>query len=381
MGFDAIIVGAGIIGTTCARYLSIAGMKVAMVEKNGVGNGTTDNSFGWINGTSKTSDLAYHRLNALGVKLYAELAEEYGAAALGLNGSGALAVVSQRDAAGFAAQKKQARILRDFGYNTNWVDNKALSAMEPNISLPPDAEAMFAPDDMVLDAPGFARFMAGQVDGVVHRHCAAQELLTNDAGVVCGVKTDQGDLKAPRVIVACGPNTPEVLGSLTGYDGFTARFPVNKVPGLILTTPRMPDRMVRHVIYSDAGAEIHMLPDIGGGMRIGSDDIDGLLADQKAGNLRDLAMKLLDKAAGYFPEFIGSVDVDDCKYGVGVRAYPEDGMTIAGAVPGAGGLYVIATHSGVTLAPALGALMSEVIVEEKVPDMLRPFGLERLPGF
>ena len=45
------------------------------------------------------------------------------------------------------------------------------------------------------------------------------------------------------------------------------------------------------------------------------------------------------------------------------------------------GLYVVATHSGVTLSPALGKLMAEVIAEDRVPEELAPFGLERFQAF
>ena len=45
------------------------------------------------------------------------------------------------------------------------------------------------------------------------------------------------------------------------------------------------------------------------------------------------------------------------------------------------GLYVLATHSGITLAPAIGALMAEWIATGNRPDTLAPHGLERFPGF
>jgi glycine/D-amino acid oxidase-like deaminating enzyme len=67
--------------------------------------------------------------------------------------------------------------------------------------------------------------------------------------------------------------------------------------------------------------------------------------------------------------------------GIGVRPYPKDGKSLAGPMPGSDGLFVIATQSGVTLAPALGSLMAEVIVDGHTPDALRPFSLERIEGF
>jgi len=380
VSYDAIIVGGGIVGATCARYLSCAGLHVALIDRGQLGGGTTGRSFGWINGASKTSNEDYHRLNAYGVDLYGDLAVELGADAMAMNTAGGLAVVSGPGSAEFNGQRRQAEILQNFGYDCRWVGHDELSELEPCIDFAPDAEAMLTPADKVLDAPEFTRLMAAQTSGDVFENCTVQALLSDVQGAVSGVATDQGTLNAPRVILACGPDTAQVLSDLTGYDGFAARFPVGKVPGLILTTPKVPNGLVRHVVYTSTRDEVHFLPDIAGGLRIGSDDIDGLLTlDQTPARMRELATTLLDKARTYLPGL--TFDADACDFGIGVRAYPEDGITIAGAMPGAAGLYVVATHSGVTLAPALGKLMTKLVVSGAMPRMLRPFGLGRLPGF
>ena len=64
-----------------------------------------------------------------------------------------------------------------------------------------------------------------------------------------------------------------------------------------------------------------------------------------------------------------------------MRPYPQDGKTLAGPLPGADGLFVIATHSGVTLSPAIGKLMAELIAEGRTPDALAPFSLSRFQAF
>ena len=50
-------------------------------------------------------------------------------------------------------------------------------------------------------------------------------------------------------------------------------------------------------------------------------------------------------------------------------------------MPGSDGLFVIATHSGVTLSPAVGRLMAELVAEGRTPEALAPFALERFQGF
>ena len=384
--YDIAVIGGGIVGTTAAYFLARAGMKVALVERGWLAGGTSSKSFAWINGTSKTADENYHRLNARGLAAYGELAVEFGEQALGLNPAGSLNVVRKSDASGYAAAKERAGLLAAFGYPATWIDRNVLGALEPHVNFPDDAEALYAMADPCLDAPHFVRFMADQVrarGGTVYEDCAAQTLVVRDDGQVTGLITDKGTLHTEHVLLAAGPATPEVLSNLTGYDGFAARFPLRKVPGLLLRTPpNSPHRLIRHILYLSMDAEIHMLPDFNGGLKIGADDTDGMVeADSMPEHLHNVAGILLDRAKDYLPGFAGRACLDDCALTVGVRPYPEDGHSLAGALPGAQGLYLIATHSGITLAPAIGGLMAELITSGATPEMLKPFTLERIEGF
>ncbi|MBT6430546.1 MAG: FAD-binding oxidoreductase, partial [Rhodospirillaceae bacterium] len=164
--FDAVVVGGGIVGCSAAFFLAREGWKVAVVERDSLACGTSSKSFAWINGTSKTADENYHRLNARGLAAYCELAVEFGEEALGLNPSGTLNVVQKSDAANYAATQEQARQLAAYDYPAAWVDIHALRRMEPHMTLPDDAEALFAMADHCLDAPKFVRFMASQVQAL-----------------------------------------------------------------------------------------------------------------------------------------------------------------------------------------------------------------------
>lgn len=385
MSFDAIIVGGGIVGCTTAFFLSLKGQKVAIVEKEQLASGTSASNFSWINATSKTSNAAYHRLNARGVSMYDDLAAEFGADALGLKSIGSLGYVSCSDETAFAALEEQEHALAAFGYPNRRINLEELREAEPHMVFPDDMVALLAPADKCLDASRFVRLMADQVcqhGGQVFESTTALELIADDEDAVTGLATSKGEMTAPAVILTSGPNTPEVLGNLTGFDGFATRFPVRKVPGLLVTTPPVPDGLVRHLVYTDTGGEFHVFPDFNGGLRIASDDTDGeIIGDQSPENLRELAKGLLRRMQKLAPEFAGETLIDECKLSIGIRAYPEDGLSIAGPLPGATGLFVIATHSGITLAPVLGCLMADLIVDGEVPEMLEPFGLDRLQGF
>ena len=384
MNFDAIIVGGGIIGCAHAFYLTQKGLKVALVEAASLGSGTSARNFSWANASTKPSDAAYHHLNALGVRLYGELATQFGAQTLGINPAGALEFARKSRPADYAAKQTKTVRLVDLGYPCHWLDRNALRILEPNIALAKDAEAFITPDEKIVNTVQFIRFLVDQIKqkgGQVFENCKALEILADADGAVVGLSTELGEMATPRLVIAAGPDTPEVLACLTGFDGFH-RFPVNKLPGLLLTTPPLAAGLIRHLIHSDGETEVHFLPDFNGGLRIASDEVDGLITnDQSPDNLHKQGIELLRRAKTLLPDALDAVLIDDCKLAVGVRAYPEDGKTIAGPLPGSEGVYVIATHSGVTLAPVVGSLMAELVADGTVPEMLRPFLLDRLEGF
>ncbi len=385
--FDVIVVGGGIVGCAAAFCLARRGQTVAVVERGRIGGGTTSASFAWINATSKVADEAYHRLNALGAARYRELAVEFGEERLGLYPTGMLQWVNTRNESRHKAMHERARHLQSFGYPVSIVGAEVLAALEPHVRCDDDSEALMAMADPWLDAPVFARFLASELRAMgsaVFEHCAARELVLGDGGAVTGVVTEQGDLEAAKVLVAVGPNTPEVVSELTGYEDFAARFPLNRVPGLLVTTPSTaPAKLLRHIVYFDIEpGEVHLRPAPNGGLRIGADDTDGLVAeDASPEHVRTAAVELLRRTEALIPGFAGEGCIDDCELAIGVRPYPQDGKTMAGPLPGADGLYVMATHSGVTLALAIGQLMTDIIVDGAVPDLLRSFSLERFQGF
>lgn len=384
MKYDTIVVGGGIIGVMSAYSLAKSGQKVLLLEKGEIAQGTTSNSFAWANATSKTTDRPYHDLNAAGLAGYHTLLAEFGTAALGVKSGGSLQIADPADVTGFQSLCDQAAALATFGHSARWIKTDELRGLEPNLAFAPDTQALFAPDDLCIDAPRFTRFMADQIlklGGHIRENCAAETLLADDDGVVTGLICDQGDLEAANVLVTTGPDTNAVLSDLTGYDGFNSGFPMGRVPGLLLTTPAVAPDLLGRLVYGTASNEVHILPEFGGGIKIGADDMDGMvIEDQSAENQRRVGQMLLQRATKLLPA-LGSVDIEACHLGIGVRAYPTDGNAIAGPMPAAQGFYLVASHSGITLAPAIGRLMAELVGTGQVPQMLEPFGLERFAGF
>jgi len=386
MRFDAIIIGGGIIGCTTAYYLSRSGRKVLLIDRGEIASGTTANSFAWANASTKTNDKTYHDLNVLGQNNYRALAGEFGNDALGLNHTGALLLVHRDDVSDYNEAKDQAGILSSFGYQNEWLDQRQLKLLEPNMNFAADHNALFTPSDISVDAPRFTQFMAAQVTklgGAVWSNCTALELLAADTGTITGLNTDSGEITAENIIIATGLSTAQTLASITGYDGFTSGFPMSAPPGLLLTTPPVSETVLpKRIIYTSPQNELHILPEFNGGLKIGSDDIDGLIIDdQSPDNLAKCAQQLLQRSSEFIPDIFEHVDIKDCTLGIGVRPYPKDGKSIVGPMPDAKRLYIVATHSGITLAPAIAQLMTEMLNSDAPPSALIPFGIDRFCGF
>ena len=62
---------------------------------------------------------------------------------------------------------------------------------------------------------------------------------------------------------------------------------------------------------------------------------------------------------------------------VGFRPTPADGFSAVGRPKGPSGLYIAVTHSGITLAPAIGLFAAQELMEHQRDSLLDPFHPDR----
>ncbi|MCY4451469.1 MAG: FAD-binding oxidoreductase [Immundisolibacterales bacterium] len=389
--FDAIVVGAGVIGAGTAFALARSGFRVALLDTGPVGSapgetgGTSRASFAWINATAKTDREDYHRLNAAGVEHYRSLAREFGEARLGLHPTGMIAWANPDDDDRRRALRGQVERLREWNSPVTSLDESGLRTLEPHVTFARGAEGFLAYGDAWLDAPRAIDLFCERIraeGGTVHFGAQGRvdALLRDDAGAVRGVRAGSRRLAAPVVVAALGPDTENTLRAWLGPGELGNRPFLDRRPGLLVDIPDTGSfRLVRHVLYTGDNA-FHMRPEPAGGIRIGSEDADppqGEAPDDRKARV----LALLARARALIPAIGGDVPLDtlarECTARVGVRPVPADDRTIIGPVGGAPGLYVIVTHSGVTLGPWLGELATEEIASGAMPPELAPFRFDR----
>lgn len=124
-----IIVGAGIVGASCAYYLANDGHDVIVVDAGHVGGRASADAFGWIN-ASFAETPEYYQLRRAAIALFRKLGDEIALPSLKWRG----AIWFEDEGAEFDAQLSQ---MNDYGYEVSLLDRAAFSTLEPQLNTPP----------------------------------------------------------------------------------------------------------------------------------------------------------------------------------------------------------------------------------------------------
>ena len=408
---DAIVLGAGIVGTSIALHLARRGLAVALVDRAGVGEETSYGNSGVIEGSTilppafpsslralmrvafkRASEANYHlsflpqiapwlmvfraasrpdrlaetaRLNrplfARSVAEHETLMAEADATRY-LRKTGWMKLYRSERA--FAALKAEFDLAREFGLPLQALDTAAAQALEPSLN-PVFARAVFWPKAASLSNPlavtraYAARFRA--LGGVV---------LTGDArslhraGNRWRVETNEGGVDAPEVVVALGPWAPDVLEPLG------LKLPMAVKRGYH-----------RHFRVQGNAALVRPVVDVENGYLITPMEQGIRLTTGAEFAARDAAPtpvqfdRLMPRARDLFP--LG--ERADDKTWLGSRPCFPDSRPVIGRAPGLPGLWLAIGHAhwGLTLGPVTGRLIAEMMAGEPPFCDPAPYAAER----
>ncbi|MGH2404377.1 MAG: NAD(P)/FAD-dependent oxidoreductase, partial [bacterium] len=256
--------------------------------------------------------------------------------------------------------------LHSWGYTVEGLAPQHLVEMEPDVgpAAVADASIVHYPDEGWVDVVPYAHAM---VEAAVRRgarlRCGARVTRIELSGNrVTGVRTADGESFGADVVVNCAGHRADDVAGLAGV-----RLPLVRRAGLLAFTPPVPIRLER-ILHTPACS---IRPDGGGRLMLHSDELDGeLRPDTQPDPSTPLAHKLVREAALALPGLTG---VAPEAVRIGIRPIPEDGFSAVGPLPGIDGYYAAVTHSGVTLAPFLGAAVADEIVRGRAEPLLAPF--------
>jgi glycine/D-amino acid oxidase-like deaminating enzyme len=359
------IVGLGVLGASAARALARAGAQVTVFERTAPGAGTTGTSYGWINAHRK-HPRSYHELNVAGMAEHEALAEP-GCPWYVRSGLLEWAV----DEA--SRQRLEANVdrLRDYGYPVEHVTRARAAELAPDLLIPPEvADPILYPSEgYALPALLLARLWGEARDHGAQLRCPAEVAAVEPVGTGARVHTAGGESEQfDRVVLTVGRWTGQFTEML---EPAIPMLPPQDaaVPGLLAYTSPLAARVPLPVITP----ELNLRPDGGGRLLLAAlelntrapadqTDADGAFADEVLRRLRVLVR--------------GSEHARIERVVLGVRALPADGLTVAGTDT-SGHVYILATHSGITLGPLLGRLAAQEILNDQPATILREFRPQR----
>jgi len=354
MSKRVVIAGGGIMGASIAWHLARCGASVTLVEKSHPAAGTTRDSFAWINATFSKQPRSYYELNLQGIAEWRRLEREMQAPP----------EIQWGGSVEWYSEEADARELRDgvarhqgWGYSTRFIDDAELKRLLPGVEPGPVAAASYSDQEGTLDPVAATSALLDEAErfGAAVDYPSEVIRLELKDSHVRAVATTHGTFNADVLVVACGTGTPKVA-AMAGVE-----IPLKDSPGVLAYTspqPRLLDRLAlgpgSHVKQDSSGRII------AGDNFAGSEDPDASLTRGE---------ELLQHAAGYLSKMETQTD----RVSLGWRVMPQDEFPIIGFTEGCPNLYVVATHSGITLAALFGRFAAMEILDGARLEVLTPY--------
>jgi glycine/D-amino acid oxidase-like deaminating enzyme len=364
-----LVIGAGVIGTSIAWRLAARGASVTVIERGLPGGGATGTSFAWVNASSKLdSSREYFDLAFRATAEHHSLADTLHETRCFFP-TGHLEVCCESEQVD-RLRSKVAR-LQERGYRAELIGVRDLLHFGPGFNVPAKAVAAYYADEGWAEGPAMARALlerARSSGAKVVLHTAATRLIVK-GGVVKGVHVTPGELiRADTVIIATGRWTPEFLAQF-GLNVPLVQSESNdsKAVGLLVTvlpTTGSP----RTVLHS---RKINWAPRPSGYAVLTSPSADRAIARDPSPKIVRATVGALVKRAADLNTCFNGASVERTR--IGFRALPIDGRPICGFINSIESLYVVVTHSGITLAPLLSRLVAQEVLDGVEAPVLRPF--------
>lgn len=347
-----IIVGAGIIGASAAYHLAKAGAQVSVFDAGEAGGVATRNSWAWIN-ASWGSPAPYFRLRIRAIDEWHRLEPELPALRPDWCG-GLIWDLPPAELDAYAEER------RAWGHPIRRVSQAEILALEPNLKDVPDHAYHVAGEGMVEPlAAASALLEAARAHGARIFTGTPVKWLEGEERIE-GVMTDDGVIHAEETVIAAGVHSSALLDSA----GITLKL---TAPAGLLAHSKPAPRLLNGLVMTPG---LHVRQTAGGRLVAGTDfagaDPEGD-AEALAASLQARVEGLVAGAEGLGLDFLT----------VGHRPTPADGFPAIGRPQGREGLYAIVTHSGVTLAPALGRFAAEELLTGVRDPLLAPYHPDR----
>lgn len=362
--WDAIIIGAGIIGLSLAIELNKQGLRVLVVEKGEPGREASWAAGGMLVDSPAETQPALRELATASAQMYPEFVhelEDESGAKIDLRAVGTI-LLNRPEAVGQGLGEQIAE------------STQACALPQPLAQLEPPLQdsdghgqrytALFLKERCVdpRHVTG-AALVAARHRGI--DFSSGDEVLCVEVAdrKACGIRTNKTRFAA-GIVVNCA-------GAWAGRIG-PYPFPTRPVKGQMLCVVMPEKEMVRHVVRAP---EVYLIPRSDGRMVIGATaeeaGFDKRTVPETIQKLRQAAIDLVPRLA----------EARILEAWAGLRPATPDGLPILGATPTLG--YFVATghfRDGILLAPVTARVMRQVVIGKKAEFDLSAFAAMRFPS-
>jgi len=345
-GRRIVVVGAGALGACLSLRLAQAGAETTVVERKHPGSGTTQASFAWVNAFSKAPRWLY-QLHVDALLAHERLRAEWDGDWLDVGGSLHWSSKSSPDE--FDRLNRALEAMKKWGARVDELNADQLKRIEPDLDIEAIGEQTVY--HITRGALVFGMRLAGFAVRACVREFGAQyrtgqvRRLTQQSGRVTGVQLEDGSqCFGDCVIVTAGTESADLVATAG------ARLRVVKKPGSLLVSAPTTANLRRIVMAPD----VSLRSDGGGRIVIGSRELSASTPQIAGSADAETVVAALQRARAWVPA-LREAGIETIRHGV--RPMPEDGEPIVGPDPDLAGLYHVAAHNAVTLAPLLAELV------------------------
>ena len=351
--YDAIVIGAGIVGAACAAECAREGLSVAIVEAGIIGGGATAAGMGHL--VVMDDSEAQFALTRYSQLLWDEMSDDL-PREVEYDACGTIWIAADDEEMGEAKRKE--KFFLDRGVRVEILDAHSLAEVEPNLR-PGLIGGLRVPGDSVIYPPCAAQFF---VDQAIAKGAAlflgkAVERINDD-----GVRLRDGSsISGGAIVNAAGSWSPILTPGLD----------VKKRKGHLVITDRYPNFLRHelvelgylksaHSLTSDSVA-FNIQPRRTGQLLIGSSRQYGV-DDSKVDT--SILTRMLDRAIEYLPALR---KLSSLRAWTGFRAATPDKLPLIGPHFDHKRLYLATGHEGLGITTSLGTaklLVSQIVNRE-----------------
>ncbi len=411
--YDVIIIGGGAIGVSAAYYIASQGLKIAVLERDEIGESCSFGNMGlispshfvplaapgmimkglkwmfdpespfyikprfdsqlfrWLWQFARSSRSAYATKNMPALRdltlaslaLFKEL--HAGGLKFGFEQNGLLML--HRSTEGEKGHRHEMELAHELGVDAQMLDHSGIQKIEPAINFAATGGLFFPADGHILPFDLVKSMAAKALEAGVEFFTKTEVLsIHTDNSEIKEIVTTKGNFSAREFVLAAGSWSPKLTSNLNVH------IPVQAGRGYSVMLDHAQPLTKTPFILSEARVAITPM---GNQIRFGGTlELSGLDL-----SITQRRVKAILKAVPKYVTNWPLETIDFTQAWAGLRPCTPDGLPFIGRFKNVKNLIAATGHAmlGITLAPITGKLVSEIVTNQKSSLELRPFDPDR----